>query len=155
MWRAVTLQRLKHALDYHLGRDLAVGGFGYDERVGAFYHVVGNDETAAHRQTVHELAVVGHSHVSSIDGPRHVFAQDLSIVGSVGHTWATPVLRIHKVGTLKRLHLVILNASIAHKLGVKLIAVGMCHHKVDIGSIHPFGKRVRHSLRQRAAMGSP
>lgn len=63
------LYGLQHALDDHLGRSLAVGGFGDDQAVGAFYHVVGNDESAAHRQAVHKLAVVCPRHVFAVDGP--------------------------------------------------------------------------------------
>lgn len=63
------LDGLQHALDDHLGRSLAVGCLGDDQAVLALYHVVGNNESAAHRQAVHKLAVVCPRHVFAVDGP--------------------------------------------------------------------------------------
>ena len=44
---------------------------------------------------------------------------------------------------------------IAYKQGVELVAVGVRHHKVDVGSAHPFGKTVGHGLGQSARVGRP
>lgn len=63
------LQALQHTLDDHLGRNLPVGGFGYDERIGALDDIIGHNEAASYGQTVHELSVVGDGHVGCVDGP--------------------------------------------------------------------------------------
>ena len=53
------LQALKHAFEYHRAGDFAVGSLWDDDGVLALNHVIGDDQTTAYRQTVHELSVVG------------------------------------------------------------------------------------------------
>ena len=57
------LQRLQYSLDDYLGRDLAVGSLWDDEGVLTLDDIVGDDEVAAHGQTVQELTIVGPRHV--------------------------------------------------------------------------------------------
>lgn len=53
------LQTFEHAFKYNLSRNLSVGGLRYDEAVRALYDIVCHDKATAHRQAVHEVAVVG------------------------------------------------------------------------------------------------
>ena len=60
---------LEYSLDDSLSRDLAVGSLWDDERTRAFDDIVGDDHVAAHRQAVHEVGIVGHSHLTVADSP--------------------------------------------------------------------------------------
>ena len=95
-----------------------LGGFGDDERVVTLDDIIGDDETAPYRQTVHEIAIVSPGHVLAVNCPRHVFAQYLTIVGGTGDTRATPVLGIDEMGSFESLALVVLHTGVAHKTRV-------------------------------------
>ena len=104
---------------------------------------------------MHEECVVGHCHLTFINSPRHILQDYLSVVFGTSDTWATPVLGIDEVCSFECLHLVVFHAGIAHKLRVELIAFGMRHDEIHVGSVHPFCKRIRNSLWQSSWMWSP
>ena len=66
------LKRLEQMFEHYRGRYFAVGGLGYDERARRLDDIVSHNHVAAHGQAVHELCVVGDSHVSLVYRPRHV-----------------------------------------------------------------------------------
>lgn len=149
------LHAFKHPFYHHRARYFPVCRFGYYERVGTFYHVVGYYESAPHGQTVHEFSVVCHRHVGRVYRPTHVFRQYLAVVFGACHARTTPVLCVYEVGTFECFHLIVFHACVADELRVKLIALGMCDNEVHIGRVHPLCKRVWYGLRQCAAVRCP
>ena len=89
---------------------------------------------------MHELAVVGPTHVLLVDGPTHVLAQDLTILCWVFYARATPVLGIYEVGTFQSLLLVVFHLGIAYKLRVQLISFWMSNYEVNVGCVHPLSE---------------
>ena len=63
------LQGFQNSLENDLSRDFAVGSLGDDKGVGTLDDIVGDDESAAHGQAVHELGVVGPRHVLRVNSP--------------------------------------------------------------------------------------
>ena len=104
---------------------------------------------------MHEIGVVGHRHVFLVHDPAHILAQDLAIFGRTSDARAAPVLRIHEIGALQGLHLVILHASRTHELRIQFIAFRMRDHEVHVRGIHPFREGIGHGLRQGARMRRP
>ena len=63
-WQAVCgLQAFQEVFQNNGCRNFAVGCFWNYERCGGFDNVIAHNHVAAHRQTVHEVCVIGYCHV--------------------------------------------------------------------------------------------
>ena len=101
---------------------------------------------------MHEVGVVGESHLFRIYSPVTVRAQHLAIIVS---RVCSPVLGIYEVCSLECLSLVIFHFRTSYKCRVELISFRMSDHELIIRHVDAFCKGVRNCLRKRLRMRSP
>ena len=63
---AAQLKAFQQPLQHNRSRNLPVGGFGDDNALRAFYHIVRNNHVAADGQAMHEVGVVSHGHLTVV-----------------------------------------------------------------------------------------
>ena len=90
----VSSQPFQYLLQYRLGGDFAVRGFGDDDALRTFNHVIRHNHVAAHGEAMHEVGIVREGHLLGINRPRAIHVDYLPVVRvSVGR----PVLGIDEV----------------------------------------------------------
>lgn len=120
----------ENTLDDGFCRDLAVGSLWDDKATWAFDDVVSYDHVTTYWQTVHEMCIVGHCHLTLADGPAapvlvriELWVIFLKVLAIVSVLEAAPVLGIDEVSAFESLHLVILDGSAFGETWIKLIAM--------------------------------